>query len=73
MYFSKILSLIFSFAVFTTAAIAHPGHGSEHTYSDGIFHYLTSLDHLIPLLTVLGIILFAILKKRVTSKRILRK
>ncbi|WKN42948.1 hypothetical protein [Tunicatimonas pelagia] len=73
MNFPKFLSLFFCFAVLIGTAMAHPGHGAEHSDPHGIFHYLTSLVHLIPLLTILGIVLFAIVRKRAASKKLLRK
>jgi len=70
---TKLLSLLCCFMALSASLYAHPGHGTEQTDPHSIFHYLVSLEHLIPLLTVLGLILFAIMKKRATSKRILRK
>ncbi|MEQ9439265.1 MAG: hypothetical protein RIG62_09460 [Cyclobacteriaceae bacterium] len=76
MKFPKFLSMLFFLLALTTMAVAHPGHGSNQVDPHSVLHYLTSLVHLIPLVTVLGIILFAILKKRTesaTSRRNLRK
>nr|WKN36692.1 hypothetical protein K4G66_30475 [Tunicatimonas sp. TK19036] len=75
----KFLRFLYLFAIFLTGSfsvIAHPGHGPEHIDPHSVLHYVTSLVHLIPLITVLGIILFAILKRRTasaSSKRISRK
>ena len=68
MKLSKHLGLLLFLLAFSPMAFAHPGHGSEHFDPHSILHYLTSLVHLIPLITVLGIILFSILKKRTTSE-----
>ncbi len=73
MNFPKFISLLSCFILLVSSAMAHPGHGAEHTDAHGIFHYLTSLVHLIPLLTILGIVLFAIARKRAASKKLLRK
>lgn len=70
---AKLFSLLCCFMVLASSLYAHPGHGTEQTDPHSIFHYLVSLEHLIPLLTVLGLILFAIMKKRAASKRIIRK
>ena len=67
----SLTALLLSFI--GTAAMAHPGHGSENVDPSSAFHYLLSLGHLVPLLTVVGIILFAIMKKRTESRRALRK
>lgn len=69
MNFSKLLSFFFCFIVVIGSAVAHPGHGAEPTDAHSIFHYLTSLVHLIPLLTILGIVLFAIVRKRAAASK----
>ena len=71
MYPPKLLIFLF-FSFFAPLAMAHPGHGDESIDSTTIFHYFISLDHLIPLLTIVGIILFAILK-RTESKRAMKE
>jgi hypothetical protein len=70
---AKLLSLLCCFMTLSVGLFAHPGHGTGQSDPHGIFHYLSSLEHLIPLLTVLGLILFAIMKKRAASKRVIRK
>ncbi len=70
---TKLLSLLCCFLTLSVSLYAHPGHGTSQADPHSIFHYLVSLEHLIPLLTVLGLILFAIMKKRTASKRIMRK
>ena len=70
---TKLFSLLCCFLTLSLSLYAHPGHDNGQTDPHSIFHYLVSLEHLVPLLTVLGLILFAILKKRVTSKRVIRK
>ena len=72
MYPPKLLIALF-FLFSAPIAMAHPGHGDESVGANAIFHYFIALDHLIPLLTVVGIILFAIMKKRTESKRAIRK
>lgn len=76
MKYLKFLYVFVLLLTLTTLSMAHPGHGSKQLDPNSAVHYLTSLVHLIPLITVLGIILFSILKKRIASdapKRAIRK
>lgn len=63
----KLLSLIVTLAA-TSAAFAHPGHGSTGGYT--ITHYITEPVHAVPLLfaIVLGIVLIRKEKRSAVNK-----